>query len=90
MTTVAYKILLKPSVEKDLRKIPAAIVQTIFSAIEKLAYNPCKPPDKRLTGSVRTWRRRVGNYRIIYEFDSATETIIVHYIRHRREVYRKF
>jgi len=41
--------------------------------------------------SVRTerlYRVRVGDYRIIYKVDTEAEQITVHYIRHRREVYR--
>lgn len=85
-----FEILVKPSVEKDLRKLPAATVQHIFEAIEQLADTPCIPPDKKLTGLTRTWRHRVGDYRIIYELDSAAETVIIQYVRHRREVYRRF
>lgn len=85
-----FEILLKPSVEKDLRKLPAATVQQIFVAIQQLADAPCIPPDKKLTGSVRTWRHRPGDYRIIYELDTASGTVIIQYVRHRREVYRRF
>lgn len=81
-------ILLKPSVEKDLRKLPASIVKHLFLAIEQLADTACTPPDKKLTGTERTWRHRVGEYRIIYELDTATNTVTIQYIRHRREVYR--
>lgn len=83
-------ILLKPSVEKDLRKLPAPIVLNIFEAIEQLAEKPCVPPDKKLTGTRHTWRHRVGDFRIIYELDLPTATLIIQYIRHRREVYRRF
>lgn len=85
-----FEILLKPAVEKDLRKLPAATVQHIFSAIQQLGETPCIPPDKKLTGAARTWRHRVGDYRIIYELDTTAGTVIIQYVRHRREVYRRF
>lgn len=85
-----FEILIKPSVEKDLRKLPATTVTHIFAAIEQLADTPCIPPDKKLTGSLRTWRHRVGDYRIIYELDTTAEIVIIQYVRHRREVYRRF
>ena len=84
-----FEIFLKPSVEKDLRKLPAPAVRNIFSAIEQLADIPCTPPDKKLTGTERTWRHRVGDYRVIYELDLSSATVIIHYVRHRREVYRR-
>lgn len=85
-----FETLLKPSVEKDLRKIPSHIVRQLFDALESLADNPCVPPDRKLSGTERTWRHRVGDYRIIYELDLPAATVIIHYIRHRREVYRNF
>ena len=32
--------------------------------------------------------RKLGDYRVIYEVAMEASTIIVHYVRHRREVYR--
>ena len=84
-----FNILLKPSVEKDLRKLPAAVVRHVFESLERLAEAPSVPPDRKLSGTERTWRRRVGDYRIIYELDLPSNTVIVHYVRHRKEVYRR-
>lgn len=84
-----FEILLKPSVEKDLRKLPVSVVRHVFAAIEKLADTPCTPPDIKLTGTERTCRHRVGDYRVIYEFDLSCSTVIIHHVRHRREVYRR-
>ena len=33
-------------------------------------------------------RFRVGDYRIVYKVDTEARLVIVHYVRHRREVYR--
>jgi len=84
-----FDVVLKPSVEKDLRKLPASVLRHVFAAIEQLAEIPCKPPDKKLTGTERTWRHRVGDYRVIYELDLLKSTVIIHYVRHRREAYRR-
>ena len=84
-----FEILLKPSVEKDLRRFPAPVVRHVFAAIEQLSDTPCTPPDLKLTGTERTWRHRVGDYRIIYELDLPHSTVIIHHVRHRREVYRR-
>lgn len=84
-----FEILLKPSVEKDLRKLPAAIIRQVFEAFDRLAESPSVPPDRKLSGTERTWRRRIGDYRIIYEVDFPANTVIVHHVRHRKEVYRR-
>jgi mRNA interferase RelE/StbE len=84
-----FNILLKPSVEKDLRKLPASVVRQVFEAFERLAEEPAVPPDRKLSGTERTWRRRIGDYRIVYELDLSNHTVIIHYVRHRKEVYRR-
>ena len=83
-----FSIRLKPSVEKDLRKLPVSVVRNVFEAFERLADAPSTPPDRKLSGTERTWRRRVGDYRIVYELDLPDHTVIIHYVRHRKEVYR--
>ena len=35
------------------------------------------------------YKFRVGDYRVIYEFIAAERVVIVHFIGHRREVYRR-
>lgn len=34
------------------------------------------------------YRIRVGDYRIVFGVDDKAKLVTVHYIRHRREVYR--
>jgi len=85
----AYSIVFKKSAEKDLRKIPAGQTETIFHAIAALEMSPAEPPDRKLVGSDGLFRKRVGNYRVIYEVDQQARLVIIHYIRHRREAYRQ-
>jgi mRNA interferase RelE/StbE len=82
-----YNVILKPSVEKDLRKIPQAMRTRIFEAIEGLCSNPLPHQAIKLTGEA-FYRLRVGDYRIVYAVDPQDNQIVIHYIRHRREVYR--
>ena len=42
-----------------------------------------------MQGAERLYRIRVGDYRIVYELDPAALQITIHYVRHRREVYRR-
>jgi len=34
------------------------------------------------------FKLRVGNYRVLYEFDVKQGRILLHYVGHRREIYR--
>jgi len=53
-----------------------------------LADNPRPYGCRKLTGSDRDWRIRVGDYRIVYEIDDQVREVRVMRIRHRREAYR--
>ncbi|MGO0122941.1 type II toxin-antitoxin system RelE family toxin [Desulfothermobacter acidiphilus] len=84
-----YSIYLKPSAEKDLRRLRKPIVPRVLTLIESLQSEPFPRKAVKLTGTERLYRLRVGDYRIIYEVDAKARQVIIHYIRHRREVYRK-
>jgi len=83
-----YKIEVKPSIEKDLRKIPHQYIGKIIQEIENLSTNPYPTGTVKLTATENTYRFRVGNYRVIYQVIKSERTIIVHHIRHRKEAYR--
>lgn len=84
----SYRVVLKPSVEKDLRSLPKATIQRILARIEALAEEPLPRQSAKLTGAENLYRLRVGDYRIVYGVDSKEVTVVVHYVRHRREAYR--
>jgi mRNA interferase RelE/StbE len=85
----SYEIIFKPAVEKDLKKLPPAVVKRVWSQLERLSDAPLPRQALKLTGSERLYRLRVGDYRIVYEVEAGKQEIIVHYIRHRREAYRQ-
>ena len=82
-----YRITVKQSVLKDLRKIPKKDVKRILSAIQALAENPRPPHSKKLSGQER-YRLRQGNYRILYSIEDANLVICVVKVGNRRDVYR--
>jgi mRNA interferase RelE/StbE len=85
----SFKIQFKQSAEQDVRRIDRKLIPNILTKIEALADSPFSRQSLRLSGAETTYRLRIGDYRVIYNVDTSTKTIIVHYIRHRREVYRK-
>jgi mRNA interferase RelE/StbE len=56
--------------------------------IDALADEPFPVQVAKLKGTEGLYRIRVGDYRIIYEVDLSSTAILIHYVRHRREVYR--
>lgn len=85
-----FKIELKSSIEKDIRKIPQAFLVKIDQAIQKLAQNPLPKNSQKMRGYNDYYRLKVGVYRIIYRFNHKVEIIFIIKIGHRKEIYRKF
>jgi mRNA interferase RelE/StbE len=69
--------------------LPTAIIGRIFHYIERLKDDPFPRRSIKLAGAEQLYRLRVGDYRIIYGVDKDVKLITVHYVRHRREAYRK-
>lgn len=84
----SYNVHLKPSAEKDLRKLPKPMISRVIEEIEKLRSNPFPHQATKLEAVERLYRVRVGDYRIIYEVETEPKQITILYIRHRREAYR--
>jgi len=84
----SYSIQFSPSVEKDLRRLPKTVASRVMAAIEALATEPFPRQSIKLSNAEGLYRVRVGSYRIVYEVDTPTGTIVVHYVRHRSDVYR--
>ncbi len=83
-----YRVSLERAAEKDLRRLPARLHNRIISALQALAEEPRPVGCRKLTGSDRDWRIRVGDYRIVYEIDDSATEVRVNRVRHRRGVLR--
>jgi mRNA interferase RelE/StbE len=79
----------KGSAERDLRNIDPQQIPRIIQAIEFLADNPFPSQCRKLRGSERDYRIRVGDYMVIYEVDVKAKVVTIYHVRHRREAYRK-
>ena len=84
----SYNVVLKPSVEKDLRSLPKSAAGRVWKRLEALADDPRPRQTVKLTGAERLYRIRVGDYRIVYSVDDESRLVIVHHVRHRGVVYR--
>ncbi len=83
----SYRIVVKKSVSKDLKKIPKKDVRQILEAIESLVQDPRPPQSKKLSGQER-YRLRQGNYRILYSIEDEILVVQVVKVGNRRDVYR--
>ena len=84
----SYEVVLKPSVEKELRTLPKSVRARVLARLEDLGMEPMPRLAVKLASGEGRCRIRVGDYRIIYGVDTRMRQITVHYIRHRGDVYR--
>ena len=82
-----YRVIVKQSVFKDLKKLRKKDVKRILTAIQALAENPRPPQAKKLSGQDR-YRIRQGNYRILYSIEDDRLIVCVVKVGDRRDVYR--
>ena len=83
-----YELRFKASVQKDLNRLPPQARQRCLTHVDGLRYLPRPPRAAKLEGAERTYRIRVGSYRVVYQVDDAAGTVTVVYVRHRRDAYR--
>lgn len=81
-----YKILIKPSAVKELKKISNPDFDRITVKIKKLTSDPRLKGCERLSHQAKYYLRQ-GNYRIIYLIEDTKREIVIYKIGHRREVY---
>jgi mRNA interferase RelE/StbE len=85
----SFKVLFKPSVQRDLRSIPGDQVERILARAEQLAADPLPRGSVKLEGTDDLYRIRIGQYRMIYSVDLDASELLIRYVRHRREAYRR-
>jgi len=85
----SYNVIFKPSVEKDLRSLPQSMMARVFERVEALRDDPLPRRLLTLAGAEELYRIRVGDYRVIYGVDKDNSQVVVHYVRHGRDAYRR-
>jgi mRNA interferase RelE/StbE len=67
--------------------LPQELQARIQSRIDELGRNLRGFPHYRMQGA-EAYRLRVGDYRVVYDFDTAHNELYLIAVGHRREVYR--
>lgn len=63
--------------QKDFQKLPAKDQSRVKTALLAMRKDPFQGDIQRLKGQPSAWRRRVGNYRIIYDLYVERHLIVV-------------
>lgn len=84
-----YHVEFTPAAMEDLARLSKPIAQRILTKIRWLVENFAMLTPEPLTGQwASVYKLRVGDFRVLYTFDNAEASITVHFVRHRREVYK--
>jgi len=74
--------------DADFFQLPAPLQARIQDSIDRLGMGLNSHAHQRLKG-VDAYRLRVGDYRVIYDFDLSKGVLRLLSVGHRREVYRR-
>lgn len=85
---MSYSVEFEPEAIEALQRLTRAVRIRIVNKIEWLAENFDQIKPLPLKGELAGFfKLRVGDYRVIYEFDTQSKIITIDKIGHRREVY---
>lgn len=83
-----YRIEVKRSAAKALKKIPKPDRKRVSEKIDSLAEKLPNPDITKMKGNNPFHKVRVGNYRIIYEIQDDVLLVLIVKIGHRKDIYR--
>ena len=86
---MSYQLLYSETSRKQIRKLHSQIKPVVKSKIEKLQENPFsgKWLEKELSGYLSLQAKR---FRIIYKVRYNDQTVEIHYVGHRKDIYELF
>ncbi len=86
-----FHVLIKKSARKQLKSLPQSMYTRIVERIKVIASSD-NPEDfgiKLVGVQPKTFRLKVGSYRIIYRVDQTDNKIEIFKFGHRKDVYRR-
>jgi mRNA interferase RelE/StbE len=85
-----YRVRVLPAAARELAAIEKPVGRRIVKRINWLAENLEAIRLEALTGDLAgLYKLRVGDYRVLFEILHEEDTVVVHAIGHRREIYRR-
>ena len=87
------RVLIESSAKRDLRRLPREVVEWVLEVIGELEENPFLGERLRLPASLRgvyCFKLRRGDYRLVYCYVPARDTVYIVAVGHRDEIYERF
>jgi len=82
-----YEVFISRKARRGIRKLAAKERPRIFEAIKSLGEEPRPKGCKKIQGAERTWRIRVGDYRIIYDIEDQIRVLTLEQVVYRKDAY---
>lgn len=86
---MTYAVEFSHSAQKEIKKLQPRVSKQVMRAIHMLRDNPRKGNVRPMTGS-KSWRMRVGEYRVVYDIGDDTLVILIIRVRPRGGAYSKW
>ncbi len=68
--------------------LPPHLRDAVQRKVDEMGTRLDRFPHQRLKGRSE-YKLRVGDYRVLYEFDAKSGRIYLHYVGHRRDIYKR-
>jgi mRNA interferase RelE/StbE len=82
-----YTVVVPKPVQKQLENLIQTERAKVISVLKQIAEDPRPNGVKKLKGYEKTYRVRVGDYRIIYEVKDRELIVLVLSVSHRKDSY---
>jgi len=86
---MTYQVDFMPKAVEDINRLDKAIAQRTLTRIRWLSENFDDITPEVLTGDLKgLLKLRVGSYRVLYTVSPKDKLITIHFIGHRKDIYR--
>ncbi len=84
---MTYAVEFTKSARKEVRKLHPRVAKQVLKATDQLSVDPRKGHVRPMTGT-KSWRLRVGEYRVIYDIYDKKLVILIIRVRPRGSAYK--
>ncbi|WP_297520284.1 type II toxin-antitoxin system RelE/ParE family toxin [Thermococcus sp.] len=88
---MTFRVMVSKRTEKGIRNLPPANLKRFAELVEMLKINPVPVESfdiKKIRGSERAYRVRLGNYRVLYTVRWDDEVVLILKVEPRERAYR--
>ena len=84
-----YRLVILPKALDALESLDNSTAKRVLNRLSWLSENFDDITPSPLKGTLsRTYKLRVGDWRVIYSFDQEEHIITIHLVGHRRDIYK--